>query len=305
MQEGQPHVTTPGRDDAPRAGGSRKATGRLLIVLAALMWSTAGFLAQAEAFDEWGEPAWRGTLLAFWRSFFAAAVLIPFIRRPRWDVRLVPMSASFAAMTVLYLSAITLTTAANAIWLQATAPIWVFLVSVFWFRESAAARDVLLLLFGMLGVGIILWHEVQGEELPGVVCGLLSGVTFGVVMLSLRRLRNEDAVWLIALNHSVTALVLLPVVIWRGGWPEMSQWPYLIALGVIQMGIPYILFARGVRSVASHEASMIALLEPVLLPVWVVLVLGFVPAWWTIAGGVLILSGLLLRYLPLPSPREP
>lgn len=284
-----------GAGDRGRAGKNR---ARLTIVVVAVMWSTAGFLAQAPVFEGWCDPALRGTVQAFWRSLFAAAVLIPFVRRPRWDIRLIPMTLCFAAMTVLYLSAVNLTTAANAIWLQATAPAWVFLVSVFWFREAATGRDWRLLIFCMLGVGAILSFEIVGDEMPGVVCGLVSGITFAGIMLMLRRLREHDSGWLIALNHVVTAVVLLPIVIWRGEWPTAPQWPYLIALGVFQLGIPYLLFARSVKAIPSHEASCIALLEPILVPVWVYLAWGNLPAWWTVVGGSLILAGLLIRYVP-------
>jgi DME family drug/metabolite transporter len=298
MDDRQLESATPPDEGAPQHDPANKNRARLTIVVVAVMWSSAGFLAQAPVFKDWCDPFWRGTVQAFWRSLFAAAVLIPFVRRPRWDVRLIPMMLCFAAMTTLYLSAINLTTAANAIWLQATAPAWVFLVGVFWYREAAIARDWRLLLLCMLGIGMILAFEIVGDQLPGVSCGLLSGVTFAGIMLLLRRLREYDSGWLIALNHIATAIILLPLVIWQGEWPTAPQWPYLIALGVFQLGIPYLLFARSVRVVPSHEASCIALLEPVLVPVWVFLAWGYMPRWWTILGGSLILAGLLLRYLP-------
>jgi drug/metabolite transporter (DMT)-like permease len=304
MADSPPDAASLPNPGGPSGDRSNKLVARLLIVAAAILWSTAGFLARAPVFEGWCETAWLGTLQAFWRSLFAAAVLLPFVRRPRWNWRLIPMTLIFAAMNVLYLSAINLTTPANAIWLQATAPVWVFLAGVFWFRERASGRDWLLLLLSMCGVATILYHEIGGEELLGVACGLLSGVAFAAVMLLLRRLRAEDASWLIALNHSVTAIVLFPIVVWYGVWPAAAQWPFLIALGALQMGIPYVLFVRGVRLVASHEASCIVLLEPVLLPVWVLAVWGDSPPWWTIAGGAMILVGLLIRYLPVRQQRE-
>ena len=82
----------------------------------------------------------------------SAVVLMPFVRRPRWGVRMTPLVAAFVLMTVTYLSAITLTTAANAIWLQATAPFWVFLFARFFLREQAQLRDWFLLGCGMAGV---------------------------------------------------------------------------------------------------------------------------------------------------------
>ena len=118
----------------------------------------------------------------------------------------------FAAMNYTYLTAMTRTTAANAIWLQNVAPVWVFLVGVFLFGERIHPGDWVLVLCGALGVGFILFFEAQGEQLSGVIFGLLSGITFAGVVLCVRQLRGEDAAWLITLNLAVTAAVLSPIV---------------------------------------------------------------------------------------------
>ncbi|MFM7928667.1 MAG: EamA family transporter, partial [Pirellula sp.] len=127
------------------------------------------------------------------------------------------------------------------------------------------------------------------------------------VILSLRALRRFDSAWLIALNHMVTALVMLPLV-WSSGvdFPSGRMWLLLVGVGALQMGTPYWLFAQGLRSTPSHIASLITLLEPVLLPLWVHLARsGEVdyrpPSWWTWVGGLMILLGLCIRYLPRPS----
>jgi len=280
--------------------------GRLLLVLAAVLWSTSGFFAKAPFFDNWpivaGGYAVRGPMLAFWRALFASVVLLPMIKRPRWTPRLIPMVLTFAVMNVTYLSAMTQTTAANAIWLQNTAPVWVFLASVFWLGEKVHRRDMLLLAFAVSGIGLILWFELRGQSLPGVVYGVLGGITFAGVVLSLRWLRDEDPAWLIALNHLVTAAILLPYVVWQGTWPTPNQTAFLCAFGMLQMGIPYWLFARAVQSVSSQEAAGIVLLEPLLLPVWVFLAWRNdpsyqAPAWWTIVGGTLIFTGLVIRFV--------
>ena len=108
---------------------NEKVTGRLLILVAAVMWSTSGFFAKSPFFMDWplqldGMPV-RGPLLAFWRSVFATIVLLPFVRRPRWTPKLIPMVLAYAVMNYTFLNAMTLTTEANAIWLQHTAPVWV------------------------------------------------------------------------------------------------------------------------------------------------------------------------------------
>ena len=119
--------------------------------------------------------------------------------------------------------------------------------------------------------------------------------------LSLRYLRSEDGAWLVMLNNLVTALVFFPFVLYRDIWPDASQTVYLTAFGVFQMGLPYLLFARGLRYVVGHEATGIVLLEPILVPVWVYLAWRHAPTyefpqWWTLVGGALILLGLTARY---------
>ena len=273
-----------------------KLGGRLLVLGAALMWSSAGLFAKAPIFDDW-DPATRGLLLAFWRAAFAAMLLAPLIRRPRWSILLVPMSLCFTLMCVTYLSALTLTTAANAIWLQNTAPAWVFMVSVLALREPIVRRDLIPLCFAVLGVGTILLFEAQGEALLGVACGIASGVTYGCVIVFTRLLRRHDAVWLVGLNHLVATALLLPWMLSLRIWPSPGQLAVLAAFGIFQMAIPYVLISRGLRAISSQEAVAIALLEPVLMPLWVFLVWGEVPAWWTILGAALILVGLVARYV--------
>ena len=284
----------------PDPTDQHRLRGRLLVVVAAVLWSTAGFFAKAPLFDAWPLEQ-RGVLLAFWRALFACLLLIPMVRRPRWSPGIIPMVVAFAVMNYTYLTAITLTTAANGIWLQNVAPAWVFLIGVFVFRERVHRGDWLLLLFGGLGVGLIIFFEAQGQQLLGTLFGLVAGITYAGVIISVRQLRGHDTAWLIMLNLLVTAVVLLPWVLHNGIWPEGKQWGYLAAFGAFQLGLPYFLFARSVQSIAGHEAAGIALLEPVLVPVWVYLARHNTatyqaPRWWTFMGGALILTGLLLKY---------
>jgi DME family drug/metabolite transporter len=277
-------------------------TARLLVVAAALLWSTAGLFAKAPIF-----AGWPGPVMAFWRALFACVILLPMVRRPQWSWRLVPMAAMFAAMNYTYLTALTAGTAANAIWLQNTAPVWVLLVGVLVFGERAIRRDIWLVGFCAAGVGLILAFESRGVSLAAVGWGMLSGLLYAGVVLSLRQLRDMDSMWLVAVSHVATVAALAPLALGPvlsgsegAAFPSGIQWPLLAAFGILQLGIPYALFARGLRAIPGHEATGIALLEPILLPVWVLLVWGERQAWWTLAGGGLILAGLVVRYLPLP-----
>ncbi len=280
-----------------------RSVGRLLIFIAALLWSSSGFFAKLPLFDSWPESS-RGLQLAFWRALFAGLLILPAVRRPCWRRAMVPMSLAFAAMNFLYMTAMSLTTAANAIWLQNTAPWWVFLVSVYWLHETVRPRDLIPLLFGMSGIALILWNELQGAAQWGSICGLASAFGYAAVVLFLRVLRDVNSAWLVAVNHLVTAALLLPFVWWHDVWPTTYQLLVLAAFGFFQMALPYLLFSWGLKSVTGQEATAIGLLEPVLLPGWAFLTRDEVPAWWTIAGGAIILAGLTLRYGFVRGPRE-
>jgi drug/metabolite transporter, DME family len=159
-----------------------------------------------------------------------------------------------------------------------------------------ARFDLVPLTFAMAGVGTILAYELNNPAPAGIFCGLGSGLAYAIVVVLLRHLRAIDSVWLVIVVHLATAALLLPYVLYLGIAPTLGQLPILIAFGVLQMGLPYLCFARGLRSIASQEATAIGLLEPLLLPVWVYLAWQQTPAWWTVLGASLIFTGLLIRY---------
>lgn len=288
-----------GSDSASHSHLHDRHVGRLCVLAAALLWSSCGLFARAPIFDDWPETQ-RGLLFAFWRAAFAALVLLPTVRRPRFRPMLVPLGLCFTLMNVTYLSAIILTTPANAIWLQAAAPWWVFLFSVVVFREPVIRRDLVPLAFGMAGVGTILACEIfahPGQNLAGIACGVASGITYGGVVFFMGKLNTENASWLVALNHAIAAAVMFPFVVYLGLWPSPAQLLVLAAFGALQMALPYLLLIHGLRSIRAQEAVSIGLIEPVLMPLWTFLIWGVTAAWWTVLGGAFILTGLLYRYV--------
>jgi len=207
------------------------------------------------------------------------------------------MTLFFAGMNYTYLTSMVKGTAANAIWLQCTAPVWVLLVGVLVFRERAIARDWIMIGLAALGVGIIIYYESHGVGLEAVGWGLASSFFFAGVVLSLRQLRGLDPIWLAGLNHLVTALCLAPFAVEAGAMPSGVQWAFLAGFGMFQMAVPYVLFAYGLKRIAGLEATGIGLIEPLLNPVWAFLAWGDRPAWWTLVGGMIIVMGLAVRYL--------
>ena len=278
-----------------RAGPS-KLVGRLSVLAAAVLWSSSGLFAKWPIFDAWPAST-RGLTLAFWRAVFAAMILAPTVRGARWRWGLVPLAIAFTLMNVSYLTAMSHTTAANAIWLQSTCPWWVFLFSVFLFREPIVRRDLIPLGFGVLGVSTILLFELQGQAAFGAACGLAAGISYAGVVVLMRHLRDENSSWLVALNHAVAALILLPWVWQFGHWPTPPQLAALAAFGILQMALPYLLLLRALRAISSQETVAIGMVEPILIPVWAYLIRGEVPAPWTFFGACMILVGLTIRYV--------
>lgn len=274
---------------------------RLLVLLAAFLWSSSGFFAKSPVLLAIPLED-RSVCITFWRAVFASLMVVCFIRRWQWSWQMVPMAGCFAAMTWTFISAMVYTEAALAIWLQYLAPAWVVVFSWVAFREVPDRSSRPLLAMAAVGVSVILATQfmlLEHFSVWGITAGVLSGATFAGVVIFLRRLRGFDPLLLVFVNQSVTALVLAPVAV-GGYWPQGWQWVYLAGFGVFQMGLPYLLFALALRRISSQEASGLGILEPVLVPVWVYLAWRDQPdyeppAVGTIVGGLLILIGLVIQ----------
>ena len=264
--------------------------GRWLILSAAFLWSLAGVFIKFLDVPP--------LTIVFYRSLFAGLVFTPFLRR---NGR--PISAPILVSALTYTAAISsfvaankLTTAANAIVLQYTAPIFVFLFSGLVLKEKIAKLNGFALAVSMIGVGIISLDSVGQPDMAGVLLALLSGLLFAAYMINLRRTSEINPVYLTWINNLVCALLLL-FVVKSQLWLTATHLWILIVMGAVQLGMPYFLFSKGLHAVSLQEASLIALIEPVLNPLWVALVVGEIPSKATVAGGGMILLGLGVRYV--------
>lgn len=281
-----------------REPASEATRGRLLALGAGLLWSMGGVFIKSIAL-----PA---PVIAALRSLFAGLAFLPFVRRAParspWVV-----AASVICYTVvvgLFVVSTKLTTAANAIILQYTAPAWVFLLEVVFRGARPDRRNTLTLLGGMAGITII-WFGSEPGDLLGISLALLSGVFFAAWMVLAAAVPDMDPVATTAVNNLGSAALLAPVA-WSSaqGLPSTSALAVIAVMATFQLGIPYLLFSRAVKRISSQEASLIVLVEPVMNPVWVALFVGEVPSRATLLGGGVILAALALRYLwPARRPR--
>jgi drug/metabolite transporter (DMT)-like permease len=278
------------------------AQGRLLILGAAILWSLSGGFTKAltqETRFGLNHPELTPLLIAMARVLSAGLILLPMLRQRdlSFQPMMLVMVASFATMNALFVTAMARGTAANTILLQYSAPFWMFGASVLWLKEKADIRSLFAVALGSLGIAIIVVGGWKGNDLPVVAMGLGSGLAYAAVLICLRVLRHASSRWLTTLNSLFSGLILIPFL---GEWPSLTvaQIVTLFLFGSLQMGLPYWLVARGLRSVSPQEAGAITLLEPILNPIWAYLVSGEMPDKFTWIGGGFIVGALLWRYWP-------
>ena len=300
-------MKAPAQESAPAA--ISLAHGRLCIILAALLWSTSGaftkLLTQPTGFGL-DQPAMDPLQIAFGRALFAGLALLPLVRRADLSFRpaMLGTAICFAAMNALYITAMAVGSAANAVFLQYTAPMWMALVSIFWLKEPADRRTLLALAASMIGVAVIVvggWGDSDKLIAAGIAVG--SGVAYAGVLIGLRVLRDSSSRWLTTFNLLFSALALAPslVFFWKAT-PSPAQLVVLFLFGSLQMALPYWLAARGLRRLGTQEAGMLTLLEPLFNPLWAFLVYpqqSEIPSVYTLIGGACILAALAWRYWPI------
>jgi len=277
-------------DSEDSFAGCHLRHGRLSLVLAAILWSLAGVFIKFLSLHP--------LTIVFYRSFFASAFFLSFRGRsasvPRYALLLAMISYTAAIST--FVAANKLTTAANAIVLQYTAPIFVFVLVRFLFHERIAGVNWMCLACGMSGILVIYLGSAGQPDAVGVVVALLSGAFFSFYMVSLRFLKAVHPGSLTFMMNLACWLILLPFV---GSELQVSlrEFAILAVMGIIQLGIPYWLFSKGLETVALQEASLIVLIEPVLNPLWVAVIVGEIPSKATLTGGALIIVSLGVRYV--------
>jgi drug/metabolite transporter (DMT)-like permease len=261
----------------------------LLLLTAAVLWSLGGVLIKSV---EWPSLAKAGA-----RSAIACAVLWVWLRKPRftWSLTQLGAALAYAATVCTFVVATDRTTAANAIFLQYTAPIYVAVLGHYFLGERTRRIDWLFIGVALAGIALFFRDQFSPRGLSGILVALGSGLSFGVMVVLLRKERNHCPTSAIFLGNVLTMLVGLPFAV---GQPlPAAQAALLVVLGVVQLAVPYILYGLAIRYVTALEAILIPMIEPILNPLWVALKRGEIPGPWSLLGGALVLGAVLLREL--------
>ncbi len=267
----------------------------LFVVAACLLWSTGGVLIKATSLSAFE--------LSFGRSLLAAAAVALFTRREGFRINGVTAVAAvlYAGMLLLFVTATKLTTAANAIFLQYTAPIYILLFEPLLYRERFRLRDIGVVAVCIAGMALFFVGKLRPEDISGNLAALASGFCFAFFTLLLRhpQAKKVNRAASVIYGNVFLALVMAPAFFSGVGLALSGRDAAIIAfLGIVQIGLAYTLFTLGIaRGVRSLDAAIVGYIEPVLNPIWVVLFVGERPSSWAILGGAIILGAVIFHTL--------
>jgi drug/metabolite transporter (DMT)-like permease len=268
------------------------------VLAAALLFSTGGAAIKGTALSAFEVAGFRSGVAAL-----ALALFLPEARRG-FGLDLLPAAFSYAATLVCFVAATKLTTAAAAIFLQSTAPIWVLLLAPWMLGERMRGRDLPYVAAAAAGLSLVFLGSrgaVATAPHPGLgnAIALASGLFYALLMITLRRIasrgRSGDRTMpAMVAGNLIAFLACLPFAL-PATAPSARDTLAILYLGVVQIGLAYWFFARGLRALAALEVSLLVLLEPVLNPLWTWLLLGERPTAIAALGGALMLVALAAR----------
>lgn len=266
---------------------SDRTRGILFLASAAIFWSLGGLLIKL---IDLSPMAVAGS-----RSVIAAAVIWAYARGGRiaWSRDLLFGAVAYAGTVVFFVAATKATTAANAILLQYTAPIWVALSSHRLLGEPITRIDWITIWLTFAGMGLFFFDALSGGGMAGNVLAVISGIFFAGTVIALRRMRGGSSISIVLVGNLLTAVIGLPFLI--GSAPGATDLLLLSLLGVVQLGLGYIFFVNGVRHVSAMESALIPVIEPILNPIWVALFYGERPSLLSLAGGVVVIAAITGR----------
>jgi drug/metabolite transporter (DMT)-like permease len=267
-----------------------RARNRLQLFLAAFLFSTGGAAIKSCSLTAWQIASFRSGIAAL-----CMAALLPAARR-HWTWRTFAVGVAYAVTLIAFVDANKLTTSANAIFLQATAPLYLLVLGPLVLREKIRRADVVV--FGAIAAGIVLLlYGSRGSETgtglaKGDLIALFSGFSWAWTITGLRWLGKHDptgnaATSTVIAGNLIAFLVCLPAALPVG--PASSKDAVIVVyLGVFQVALAYVFLTRSIRHVPAFEAATLLLVEPVFNPAWTWLLQGERPAALVLAGGAVI-----------------
>ncbi len=269
------------------------------VLVAVLLWSTGGLFIKYTTLDAF--------TVNLGRSLFAAITVAVFTYKKGLKLDLFTLFTSllYAGTLSCFVYANKTTTAANAIFLQYTAPIYILILSPFILKEKFRYSDLMTVVICLAGMSLFFLEPQNGANklasniFVGNIAALASGVFFGLYFVFLRHprsLENKNPAISVFYGNLLIVLFMIPFVFSNPPEPKLNDILAILYLGIFQIGIAYVFFTIGIaRGVRSLDASIIGFVEPLLNPIWVFLFLKERPSVWAILGGAIIIAGVIFH----------
>ena len=269
-----------------------KRKGELMMVAAAVLWSISGIT--MKYID------WSPFLISGGRGVFSALIVYISMRLSHYPLRFTKRSMGIAVATFIniltFIAANKLTTAANAIVLQYTAPIFVVLITVFILKRRLKAYEIIAVLVAIVGVVFFFLDQMSPQGMLGNILATISGFFMALVYALSGEIKDDgERISGLAIGHALLAVIGIPIGLILTDPANITTVPILLVvfLGTIQMGIPYVLFGRASVLISNVELSLITMLEPMLNPIWVALIYGEIPGPRAFIGAALIIGAVI------------
>jgi drug/metabolite transporter (DMT)-like permease len=271
----------------------------MAMLLAILFGSTAGLFIKLSS---WDALALNGA-----RCLIAAVVVWAYLRRPNftWSRAQIGGAIFYALMLITFVQANRWTTAANAAFLQYTAPLWVALFSIWLLRERPQRSDWLTLIAIAVGMILFFGGKLSQDGLRGNLLAIFSGMCVALFLIALRKQKDGSPTETVLLGNLIAAAIGLPFII-RGDQPvNLREISIIIFLGVFQLGLTFILLTLAIKQLSAMESILIESVAPVLNPVWAFLFINEIPAPSAVAGAAIIITAVIFRAVTATRQTEP
>ena len=234
---------------------------------------------------------WNAMSIIGLRALFAAVIFA--IYRKGIKVRLTKgnvFAAIFlASTTVLFVFANQHTTAAAAVLLQFTAPVFILLIEFVLYRKKPRLIEALAVIFTILGILLFFADQLDSGQLLGNILAIISGLTFAFVFVCNKRPDTEP-------EQSVMLGFLINTIVWTpfaffdpNITADIVPWSFVVFMGAIQVGLAYVFFSIGIKRTSALLACLVVAIEPVFNPIWVALATPERPGRYALIGGIVII----------------
>ncbi len=257
----------------------------LEMLMCAALWSIAGIFIKL--------IPWNSFVISALRSFFAGLTVLAYIRIKGYRIsinrRTIVAGLLLGLVYIAFVAANKLTTAANAIVLQFTDPIFIVIFSALFFGQRFKKRDFVAVIFTFIGIAMFFLNQLEGGYLLGNFVAIFAGACLGGMFIAMGKADTEERFSAMLIGQATAFIFGLPFIITTK--PEISALPvlYIVILGVLQLGIPYILYGRASEYCPPLACSLLGAVEPLLNPLWVLIFDGEKPGLFALIGGVIVI----------------